>query len=34
MKYFFSVKLHVFRVKNFDVLKNEILKEQAKNTKS
>ena len=27
---FFSVKIHVFRVKNFDVLKNEILKKQKK----
>ena len=34
MKYFFSVKLHVFGVKNFDVSKKEILKKQAKNTKS
>ena len=30
---FFSVKLHAFRVKNFDMLKNEILKKQTKNTK-
>ena len=30
---FFSVKLHAFRVKNFDMLKNEILKKQAKNSK-
>ena len=30
---FFSVKVHVFRVKNFDMLKNEILKKQAKSTK-
>ena len=30
---FFSVKTNVFRVTNFDVLKNEILKKQAKSTK-
>ena len=30
---FFYVKTNVFRVTNFDVLKNEILKKQAKNTK-
>ena len=29
---FFSVKVHVFRVKNFDMLKNEILKKLTKNT--
>ena len=28
----FSVKVHVFRVKNFDMLKNEILKKLTKNT--
>ena len=33
IKYFFSVKIHVFRVKNFDMLKNEILKKQTKITK-
>ena len=36
MKYiyiFFFVKIHVFRIKIFDVLKNKILKKQAKNTK-
>ena len=31
--FFFSVTIHVFRVKNFDVLKNKILKKQPKNTK-
>ena len=30
---FFSVKIHVFRVKNFDVFKSEILEKQAKSTK-
>ena len=30
---FFSVKIHAFRVKNFDMLKNEILKKQIKNTR-
>ena len=29
---FFSVKVHVFRVKNFDMLKKEILKKLTKNT--
>ena len=29
---FFYVKIRVFRVKNFDMLKNKILKKQAKNT--
>ena len=28
----FSVKIHVFRVKRFDILKNEIFKKQTKNT--
>ena len=28
--YFFSVKIHVSRVKKFDMLKNEILKKQVK----
>ena len=34
-KYSFSffVKIHAFRVKNFDMSKNEVLKKQAKNTK-
>ena len=27
---FFSVKIHVFAVKNFDMLKNKILKKQTK----
>ena len=30
---FFSTRIHVFRVKEFDMLKNEILKKQRKNTK-
>ena len=30
---FFSVKLHVFRVKKPDILKNEMFKKQTKNTK-
>ena len=28
---FFSVKIHVFRVKNFDMLKDKVFKKQAKN---
>ena len=32
--FIFSVKIHVFRKKNFDVLKNEIFKKQTKNTKT
>ena len=28
--YFFAVKIHVFRVRNVDMLKNEILKKQTK----
>ena len=31
--FFFSVKIYVFRVKHFDMLKIEILKKQTKNTK-
>ena len=30
---FFSLKIHVFRVKKCDMLKNEILKRETKNTK-
>ena len=30
---FFPVRIHEFRVKNFNTFKNEILKKQAKNTK-
>ena len=30
---FFSVKIHVFRLKLFDMLKNEIIKKQTKSTK-
>ena len=34
IKYFFlSVKIHVFRITSFDLLKNEILKKQTKNRK-
>ena len=29
----FSVKIHVFKVKNFDMLNSKILKRQIKNTK-
>ena len=30
---FFSVKIHVFRAKNFDMVKNEIPKKQTKSIK-